>query len=40
MILKGQPKRASIEEGYAKIKAMLGKGGASEKVAQSLLKTI
>jgi len=40
MILKGQPKRATIEEGYAKIKAMLGKGGASEKVAQSLLKTI
>jgi len=39
-ILKGQPKRQSIEEGYAEIKAMLGQGGASEKVAQSLLKTI
>jgi len=40
LIIKGGSKRASIEEGYAEIKNMLGLGGASEKVAQSLLKTI
>lgn len=40
LILKGQPKRDEIEKGYATVREMLGKGGASEKVAQSLLKTI
>lgn len=40
LILKGQPKRALIEEGYATVRGMLGQGGASQKVAQSLLKTI
>lgn len=40
LIVRGGAKRESIEAGYAEIKAMLGLGGASEKVAQSLLKTI
>jgi lipid-A-disaccharide synthase len=40
LILKGGSKRESIESGYREIKGLLGLGGASEKVAQSLLKTI
>jgi lipid-A-disaccharide synthase len=40
LIVKGGAKRESIVQGYAEIKNMLGLGGASEKVAQSLLKTI
>jgi lipid-A-disaccharide synthase len=40
LIVKGGAKRAGIEDGYTEIKNMLGLGGASEKVAQSVLKTI
>ncbi|MNU54497.1 Lipid-A-disaccharide synthase [compost metagenome] len=40
LIVKGGKKREQVLEDYSKLKMMLGKGGASKKVAQSLLKTI
>ena len=39
-IIIGGKKRASILENYKELKKIVGGGGASEKVAQSLLKTI
>jgi lipid-A-disaccharide synthase len=39
-IIIGGTKRASILENYKELKKIVGGGGASEKVAQSLLKTI
>jgi lipid-A-disaccharide synthase len=40
LVIEGGNKRKQVLEDYSKLKAMLGKGGASKKVAQSLLKTI
>lgn len=40
LVVKGGASRETIEKGYTELKSMLGQGGASEKVAQSLLKTI
>ncbi|MDR0802349.1 lipid-A-disaccharide synthase [Fluviicola sp.] len=39
-VIQGGEKRKQILDDYADLKNMLGKGGASKKVAQSLLKTI
>lgn len=39
-VIKGGERREQILEDYAELKKMLGKGGASKKVAQSVLKTI
>lgn len=39
-VIRGGKRREEVENGYRELKKMLGKGGASEKVAQSLLKTI
>ena len=39
-ILKGGSKREQMLQDYTELHAMLGQGGASEKVAQSLLKTM
>lgn len=39
-IIKGGSKRSAILSDYQKMREMLGQGGASKKVAQSLLKTI
>lgn len=40
LVVKGGASREAIAKGYSELKGMLGQGGASEKVAQSLLKTI
>lgn len=40
LVIEGGNKRKQVLEDYSKLKGMLGKGGASKKVAQSLLKTI
>lgn len=40
LIIEGGNKRKQVLEDYSRLKAMLGKGGASKKVAQSVLKTI
>ena len=40
MVIKGGGKREQVLEDYSTLKAMLGKGGASRKVAQTVLKTI
>ena len=39
-VIEGGNKRKQVLEDYSRLKAMLGKGGASKKVAQSVLKTI
>jgi lipid-A-disaccharide synthase len=40
LVIEGGNKRTQVLEDYSRLKAMLGKGGASKKVAQSVLKTI
>jgi lipid-A-disaccharide synthase len=40
LLLNDQNRRKSVLQDYTTLKSMLGKGGASKKVAQSLLKTI
>lgn len=40
LVIEGGNKRAQVLEDYSNLKALLGKGGASKKVAQSVLKTI
>ncbi|MDF3029384.1 MAG: lipid-A-disaccharide synthase [Fluviicola sp.] len=40
LVIEGGNKRTQVLEDYSRLKAMLGKGGASRKVAQSVLKTI
>ena len=40
LIIEGGNKRSGVLEDYSNLKALLGKGGASKKVAQSVLKTI
>lgn len=40
LIVRGGARRQSIEEGYAELKGMLGIGGASAKVAQSIVETL
>jgi lipid-A-disaccharide synthase len=39
-ILKGGSTREQMLQDYAELRSLLGQGGASEKVAQSLLKTL
>ena len=38
-LIKGGNKREAMLEDYQKLKEILGGGGASKKIAQSLLKT-
>ena len=40
LIIEGGNKRSGVLEDYSNLKALLGQGGASKKVAQSVLKTI
>lgn len=40
LVIKGGSKREQVLKDYTELKNMLGKGGASKKVAQSVLKTI
>ncbi|MNK00463.1 Lipid-A-disaccharide synthase [compost metagenome] len=40
LVIEGGSKREQVLKDYSRLKEMLGKGGASKKVAQSVLKTI